>query len=117
MKIVSATGPDLPILKCYFSAGYNFREGRSGHLADTIFIIIVRWQHLPSRFKFLVNQIDYVPMYRLGWTDKDCGCSVILGPFACSMNSIVSWRPRGGMRQYDKVQDVISKSASTRGGH
>ena len=64
MKIVSARGPTPPILKCYlvsvrkeksifltrptlvFPAGYNFREGGVGPLADTI-SIIVRWQHLP----------------------------------------------------------------------
>ena len=35
-KVVSARGPTPPILKCYFSAGYNFQEGGVGPLADTV---------------------------------------------------------------------------------
>ena len=38
-NVVSARGPTPPILKCYFSAGYNF-QGGVGPLTDTTFSLL-----------------------------------------------------------------------------
>ena len=65
-KVVSARGPTPPILKCYLlgvcqqckihfltrPALVQFSRRRSRPSSGySLFIIIVRWQHLPSRFK------------------------------------------------------------------
>ena len=56
-KVVSARGPDWPILKCYmylvsvFSWIQFSRRSIRPSSGYNLFIIILRWQHLPSRFK------------------------------------------------------------------